>query len=370
MGVRGLHKFLEEHAIVREMSYYAGKRIGVDTFIWIYRGGLYGRADELQGGDNLRAIPYVLKMARQLVSCGIYPVFVFDSRAPPAKSDVISRRLAIRLAAKEEALLLHDSGPLSHDDEAKYRKLCQKAFVPTPDLISRTINTLRLAGYTVVVAPYEADSQLAYMSQAGYIYATISEDSDPLVFGCNRLLTKLNFVTMQAIELDINSILSSTKFHSWDFDMFVDLCVLSGSDYGQSIRGIGVKKAYKMLCDRRNGLEVIWHYSAEKGSDFVLYAREFSFAKAVFCKSWVFTSNGECRRIDGTIGQEGLNIATGPPICEDICSDVMHGIWDKANNRSHLDVPFLHEENKSIRSLIRNKFYLQVSLNSILTSSQ
>jgi len=39
-----------------------------------------------------------------------------------------------------------------------------------------------------VVAPYEADAQLAYLEKIGLIQAIITEDSDLLVFGCKRVI--------------------------------------------------------------------------------------------------------------------------------------------------------------------------------------
>ena len=43
-----------------------------------------------------------------------------------------------------------------------------------------------------MVAPYEADSQLAYLSQSGHIDVVITEDSDSLAYGCPRILFKLD----------------------------------------------------------------------------------------------------------------------------------------------------------------------------------
>lgn len=39
---------------------------------------------------------------------------------------------------------------------------------------------------------YEADAQLAYMCRAGYLHAVISEDSDLFVYGCPRVLAKVD----------------------------------------------------------------------------------------------------------------------------------------------------------------------------------
>lgn len=37
------------------------------------------------------------------------------------------------------------------------------------------------------MAPYEADSQLAYLSKEGIVDLVITEDSDLLVFGCEKV---------------------------------------------------------------------------------------------------------------------------------------------------------------------------------------
>lgn len=42
-----------------------------------------------------------------------------------------------------------------------------------------------------IVSPYEADAQLGYLSQTGYVDVVISEDSDLLTFGCKKVLFKL-----------------------------------------------------------------------------------------------------------------------------------------------------------------------------------
>lgn len=43
-----------------------------------------------------------------------------------------------------------------------------------------------------IVAPYEADAQLAYLSKEGIIDTVITEDSDLLVFGSRRVLFKMD----------------------------------------------------------------------------------------------------------------------------------------------------------------------------------
>ena len=42
-------------------------------------------------------------------------------------------------------------------------------------------------GIDCIVAPYEADAQLAYLNLSGIAQLIISEDSDLLCFGCTRV---------------------------------------------------------------------------------------------------------------------------------------------------------------------------------------
>jgi exonuclease-1 len=49
------------------------------------------------------------------------------------------------------------------------------------------ISGLSSIGVKYLIAPYEADSQLAYMSRCGEIDYVISEDSDMLLYGCERV---------------------------------------------------------------------------------------------------------------------------------------------------------------------------------------
>ena len=46
-------------------------------------------------------------------------------------------------------------------------------------------------GVDVVVAPYEADAQLAFFSKANIAQIIITEDSDLIVFGCEKILFKM-----------------------------------------------------------------------------------------------------------------------------------------------------------------------------------
>lgn len=53
--------------------------------------------------------------------------------------------------------------------------------------LSVSYQECRSAGVEYIVAPYEADSQLAYLSKEGIVDLIVTEDSDLLVFGCKKV---------------------------------------------------------------------------------------------------------------------------------------------------------------------------------------
>lgn len=54
------------------------------------------------------------------------------------------------------------------------------------------VQVLRQESIRFVVAPYEADAQLAYLMQAGTIQGVITEDSDTIPYGCDNVLYKMD----------------------------------------------------------------------------------------------------------------------------------------------------------------------------------
>jgi hypothetical protein len=56
-----------------------------------------------------------------------------------------------------------------------------------PVLLTAHLQALKEQGIAFMVAPYEADAQMAYLAISGDVHAVITEDSDLLVYGCPRV---------------------------------------------------------------------------------------------------------------------------------------------------------------------------------------
>lgn len=48
------------------------------------------------------------------------------------------------------------------------------------------LQELKVQGVAFLVAPYEADAQMAYLARSGTVQLVVTEDSDLLAYGCPR----------------------------------------------------------------------------------------------------------------------------------------------------------------------------------------
>jgi len=66
-----------------------------------------------------------------------------------------------------------------------------RAVTITPDMVAAAVAALQQQGLQCVVALGEADGELAYLYKLGVIDLVVTEDSDALITGCERVVFKL-----------------------------------------------------------------------------------------------------------------------------------------------------------------------------------
>lgn len=121
----------------------------------------------------------------------------------------------------------------------------------TPKMAHTLILALREINIEYYVAPYEADAQLAYLWKTGMVDVVFTEDSDLLAFGVGTVFFKMdNYGNGEEIKLkNLKKVKKPLCFKSFDQDMLLTACIMSGCDYIESIKGIGFKKAVKLIED-------------------------------------------------------------------------------------------------------------------------
>ncbi|KAI0754359.1 PIN domain-like protein [Daedaleopsis nitida] len=244
MGISGLLPLLKDIHNTKHLSDFRGQTLAVDGYVWLHR-GTYGCAAEIATGRKThKYVEYAMHRVRLLRHHGIEPYLVFDGGPLPAKQGTESERKQRREENLARANALAAQG--KHGQARDYYVKCVDV---TPQMAYQLIKALRAEGVPYVVAPYEADAQLAYFERIGLVDGIITEDSDLLVFGCKQVLFKLDAVaaTVTCISRADFAAVASTSFLGWSDAQFRTMAILSGCDYLPSIPGIGLKTAWALL---------------------------------------------------------------------------------------------------------------------------
>ncbi|KAI4260948.1 MAG: hypothetical protein LQ352_000104 [Teloschistes flavicans] len=243
MGISGLLPLLKSIHKPCNLKKFAGQTIGVDAYGWLHRGTVACAIDLALGKPTTKFVESSMHRVRMLIHFGVIPYMVFDGDYLPSKAATEKDRAKRREESKKAGLELHRLGKISQ----AHLEL-QKAVDVTPEMARQLINELKKLGVQYVVAPYEADAQLAYLEHKGIIQGILSEDSDLLVFGAIRLLTKLDQYG-DCIEINRNDFTSCREISlvGWTDAEFRRMAILSGCDYLASINKMGLKTAYRLV---------------------------------------------------------------------------------------------------------------------------
>lgn len=150
-----------------------------------------------------------------------------------------------------------------------------------------------------VVAPYEADAQLAYLERSHLVDGIITEDSDLLVFGCRKVLFKLDSVANTVVSIsrdDFASVSDGTgvSLVGWSDVQFRWMAILSGCDYLPSIPGVGLKTACALLRKWKTVEQVVRVIMLEgKKSVPNRYLKQFRLAENCFLHQRVYSPTEE-----------------------------------------------------------------------------
>ena len=187
MGVAGLLKMISSCVHEVELSAYRGRKIAVDASCWLHRGTFACPIELAAGEPTDKFLGYCERMIELMRHHGVTPVLVFDGAPPPMKARLNEERRAQRAAqrAKAEALL-------AQGKRAEAVSAMSKAVGVRPHMTQQLIERCRARGVEFIVAPYEADVQLAYMSHHSLIDCVVTEDSDLVCYGAKRILFKMD----------------------------------------------------------------------------------------------------------------------------------------------------------------------------------
>ncbi|KAK7815325.1 hypothetical protein U0070_019169 [Myodes glareolus] len=242
MGIQGLLQFIKEASEPVNVKKYKGQAVAVDTYCWLHKGAIACAEKLAKGEPTDRYVGFCMKFVNMLLSHGVKPILVFDGCTLPSKKEVERSR-----RERRQSNLLRGKQLLREGKVSEARDCFTRSVNITHAMAHKVIKAARALGVDCLVAPYEADAQLAYLNKAGIVQAVITEDSDLLAFGCKKVVLKMDQFG-NGLEVDQARLgLCKQLGDVFTEEKFRYMCILSGCDYLSSLRGIGLAKACKVL---------------------------------------------------------------------------------------------------------------------------
>ena len=165
----------------------------------------------------------------------------------------------------------------------------QRAVDVSPEMALAVIHALKKDGFSTVVAPYEADAQMAYLVRHGFVDGVVTEDSDLVPHRCASVFFKMDNDGMgQEIRYADVTANRDLSFAGFTPDQFLEMCVMSGCDYLPSLPGVGIKKAHALMRRFKRHDAALRSLRFEGTPVPRKYEQGFKDALSVFKHQWVF----------------------------------------------------------------------------------
>lgn len=303
MGIKGLKQWLKKKCpnifYTIPISCFSGKRIAVDTSIYLYK-------------FICSSPEYYFDLFVNMIMClrknNIRPIFVIDGVAPEQKSRTQKERRANRAKLEgkfkklkdliekiEESdnlnLLIEEISDFLEEDTShwpekaiksklyeKYKKLAGQCVKIEKKDLEKITNLLDSLGLPYINAPdyWEAEKICSYLVNKNLVSAVLTRDSDAIAYGARIILDELNTKTGECVMINYSDILEELEFTK---EQFKDFCICCGTDYNKNMPGYGPAKLYTLI-KKVNNIESL--ESSGYPTD-ILYYKEvrelFSFKK-------------------------------------------------------------------------------------------
>ena len=268
MGIKGLTKLLSDHApgCMREQKFesYLDRKVAIDASMHIYQFMMViGRQGDQtltnDAGEVTSHLQGMFMRTCRMLEAGIKPVYVFDGKPPTMKGGELAKRKDKRDEAEAALAKAKEAG-----DQEEIEKMSKRTVRVTRQQSQEVMQLARLMGLPVFEAPCEAEASCAALCKAGLVYAAASEDMDTLCFACPKLARNLMSPASQGkpiLEFDYEKILTELDM-TWE--QFIDVCILCGCDYCDSIKGVGPVKAVSLIKKHGNIETLLQHLDTEK----------------------------------------------------------------------------------------------------------
>lgn len=240
MGV-DIRKLIKKHAptAITRVTYSqcSGQVWAIDASIFLYK---FCYDPKKSKNPHIRGF---YQMFKTFLSNGIRPILVFDGSVPDIKRHTVDKRKAERQAKQDRINASSDADEIAR---------LEKSLITFPEnTFDDVIQLCQIMHIPHLRANYEADALCIKLEQLGIVQGIVSNDSDILMFGGKNLYCNYDYT--DSIDcINLPSILSQLSI---TYDLFVEMCVLCGTDYTvDTIPGVGSARALEIV---RGGKRIV-----------------------------------------------------------------------------------------------------------------
>lgn len=300
MGIANLLPMFRSSMIAFDPAKFSGHRCAIDGYGWIHV-AIRSCGQQLIKYANEPCDVYLHNLMQKiqvLLQNNIDVTVVFDGRPVPAKQDTQLGRRQNRQSKLALALEADAAG-----DVELANKNYNLAVGVTHRIVANWIYLLQKVGCKFVVAPYEADAQLAFLARSGAVDFVITEDSDLILYECPCIVFKFDrtgngdLFWLSSLQHFTDDHLPMTPY------ILRQACILSKCDYFEGIPGLGLKGALKLVNAHSSIMDAIQYFAKSKQMNNVeSIVSGYLLAESTFLHQVILNNNSQCMHLSEALG--------------------------------------------------------------------
>jgi exonuclease 1 len=286
MGISGLLPIVAPLLQKKHISAYRSRTLGIDGHAWLYQILPQVAEDLFFKIPTARHIDMFRTKIKALQDYGITPLIVLDGDPLLSKEVTNDKRRARKERIRDDVEYW-----LGQNNPAKARALMRQCISVSREMVYEIARMLETENIEYIIAPYESDAQLCYLQKIGYVHAILTEDSDLIPYGANRVLYKFDGSFVNEFNQECLERAKGKLFR----DRILDISILSGCDYLESIPGVGIVTAHRLLSRERSVEDTVERLKSAKAVP-QNYICGFHRARKTFLHQIVYDPVGKRRR--------------------------------------------------------------------------
>ena len=368
MTIKRLHSHINKN-IPKEkvnVSFFRGQTIGIDVYGWLHKAKYATSSKLIPGQEAIAHINYCIDLTNMLLRKGVKPYFVFDGAFLPSKKETEKHRFEIREKNSNYGKNISLSTlplqiPTSKTVDRKAHEKHISSIDVTPQFAygflkciidynnKKKDDTKKLP---FIVAPYEADAQLAYLANEKIIQVVQSEDGDFIAYNTPNILFKMdNDGNGDLVTHEILTTHPKSPFYGYSNNEILYTCLLAGCDYAENLYQLGINTACSLVRTHHSLIKIFAFLFGLTKYKLDLPCYIMSFIKALLTFSYQLVwdpKKNEIRNL--TILPSNFNSSStsttsldflGPVLDKTIFQEIAYGIRDPITNKKYIDKHFI-----------------------------